>query len=145
MKTKTFTFFLTLGVMLLNIISCQSNQPHSTEEQKIGMLKEFYTSYITANEKIPLDFAKIDSVKKEYCTANLLSKIKKKKLDYDPFLKAQDSNIKWLKSLSVEKDSKEKNLYHVTYTDSFSGKKIIIDLIVIKKNESYKIDDIVGF
>lgn len=91
---------------------------------------------------MPPDFEKINSIKKKYCTANLLRKIEKDELDYDPFLNAQDSNIEWIKTLSVKKDTKENNLYYVSYKDTYNGTQIVIKLIVLKEKESYKIDAI---
>ena len=128
--------------MLFSTFSCQSNQPSSTDEQIISMLKDFYTGYITENAKMPTDFAKINLMKKKYCTANLLSKIEKEELDYDSFLNAQDSNTEWLKTLAVKKDTKENNLYQVSYKDTYNGTQVVIKLIVIKEKESYKIDAI---
>lgn len=129
------------GFMLFSAFSCQSNPPSSTDEQ-ISMLKEFYKGYITENAKMPIDFAKVNLMKKKYCTANLLSKIEKEELDYDPFLNAQDSNTEWLKTLSVKKDTNGSNLYQVSYKDTYSGKLVVIKLIVIKEKGSYKIDAI---
>lgn len=142
MKTKTLAFLFTIGVMLFSTFNCQSNPPSSTDEQIISMLKEFYTAYITENAKMPADFTKINLIKKKYCTANLLSKIEKEELDYDPFLNAQDSNTEWLKTLTIKKDTKENNLFQVSYKDTYSGTQVIIKLIVIKEMESYKINAI---
>jgi len=128
--------------MLFSAYSCQSNQPGSTDEQIISMLKDFYTAYIIENAKMPTDYEKINSMKKNYCTANLLNKIEKEEFDYDPFLNAQDSNIEWLNTLTVKKDIKNDNLYKVSYKDTFSGTQVLIKLIVIKEKESYKINAI---
>jgi len=88
------------------------------------MLKEFYTNYITevSNGAEP---KKILSLQKKYCTVALLKKIPKliEQSDSDPFLKAQDSNTEFLKTLSLRKDLKKSNTYIVSY---IADKKIII-------------------
>lgn len=63
------------------------------------------------------DVSKLDTLQRRFCTTNLLHKIPKlsKQLDADPFLKAQDSNIKFLKSLTVSKDLQKESHYIVSY------------------------------
>jgi hypothetical protein len=71
-----------------------------------------------------------------------LNKLKEDELDYDPFLKAQDSNTEWLKTLSIKKDLKESNHYQILYLDTYNNSQIKITVIVVKEKESYKIDSI---
>lgn len=148
MKTKMLMSFFTLGFMLFSTFSCKSNQPQNnfSDEQILGMLKSFYTSYIIEDSKMPTNYEKLDSIKSKYCTANLLNKIenqfKKQELDYDPFLNAQDCDIEWLKTLTIRKDTKKSNLYYVSYADNYNNTKITIRLIVVKEKECYKIDSV---
>ena len=144
MKTKMLMSLFTLGIILFNMFSCKSNQPqeNTSDEQILGMLKSFYSSYITENAKMPLNIAKIKSIEEKYCTINLLSKLENQELDYDPFLKAQDSNIDWLKTLTIKRDSTKQDLYNVSYIEIYSNTKVTIKLIVIKQEEFYKIDSV---
>lgn len=133
--------FFTTILMLFNIVSCKGQpQIETSDEEIMKMIKDFYTNYITENVKMPPDGSKIFSLKKKYCTTYLLEKINNQELDYDPFLKAQDSNIEWLKTLIIKKDPSKKGFYEVSYTDN--TKQIVIKLTVIKQNESFKIDSI---
>jgi len=141
MNTKILGFYFILNVVLFSTLNCQSKQSGSTDKQVIIMLKDFYTSYITENAKMPPDFSKINSIKNKYCTSTFLHKLETDKLDYDPFLNAQDCDTEWLKTLLIKMDT-EKNLYQVSYKDISSGTQVVIKLIVKKENKVYKIDAI---
>jgi len=141
MKTKSLIIFFATSIMLLNTVNCNGQpQNKSSDEEIMSMIKSFYTGYITENVKMPPNGSKIFSLKKKYCTTYLINKINNQELDFDPFLKAQDSNIEWLKTLTVKKNVSKKGFYIVSYTDN--NKQIIIKLNVIKQNESFKIDSI---
>lgn len=158
MKTKNL-FIFTWCVIFFNAVNYKSeavnyknNQVKEiySEGQIINMLKKFYTSYITEYSKITgaenttLIVAKLDSIKKTYCTTKLLNKIEKEELDEDPFLKSQDFDIKWLKKLTFRKNSKRQNLYIVSYSfyDQYNHAniQITINLIIVKLKGYYKID-----
>jgi hypothetical protein len=141
MKTKTLFFLFTFGFIFFHTISCKG-QSNFSEERALCMLNNFYKSYITENGKIPTNVSKVNSLKKNYCTAKLLHKIKREDLDYDIFLKAQDSDPEWLKTLSIKKDKKGSNQYSVSYTDPYNKNQIIIKLIIVKEKDLYKIDSI---
>jgi hypothetical protein len=123
-------------------INCHGSQQNYPEEQIVRMLEFFYVNYITENTKMPPNITKIDSLKERCCTTRLLNKLKEDELDYDPFLKAQDSNTEWLKTLSIKKDLKESNHYQILYLDTYNNSQIKITVIVVKEKESYKIDSI---
>lgn len=107
------------------------------------MLKEFYTKYITEISKASPNTKKLNSIRKQYCTAGLLSRIKELELDYDPFLNARETDDSWVKTLSVSKESKKgKNIYTVSFSDSETKEKTTITLSVIKEGDEYKIDGI---
>lgn len=141
MKTKTLMSIFTLGLIIFSIISCKS-QSYSLDEQVLSMLKDFYTSYITESAKMPPSVSKVNSLKEKYCTAKLLQKIAREEFDYDPFLKAQDCNIEWLKTLAVKKDTTGSNQYCISYTDTYNNTQIVIKLVVAKEKDLYKIDSI---
>lgn len=106
------------------------------------MLYGFYTSYITETAKMPLNIPNVSSLKEKHCTSKLIRKLKDEELDYDPFLKSQDCDIAWLKSLEIKKDESKDDLYHVSYKDAYSGDKVVIGLVVVKEKDTYKIDDV---
>jgi Protein of unknown function (DUF3828) len=123
---------------LLNPHGVQA-QGHNSEEQAAEMIKAFYTSYITYVDKG--DLSKLEVLQKKYCTLKLFKKIPElgDKIDQDPFLKAQDSNIKFIKTLVVEKDNKKEGHYIVSYG---TDEKTLINLTVLKMNGNYKIDNV---
>lgn len=112
------------------------------------MLKKFYTAYITtvSNDQSKAMNKKITLLRHQYCTKKALAKIPElvEQTDADPFLKAQDSDVSVLKSLSVKRNQTKPNLYTVSYSfiNEFSSDKIAINLIVINQNGSLKIDDL---
>jgi hypothetical protein len=105
------------------------------------MLKQFYTSYISADEESQLTL-----IKKQYCTKKILNRIAKdEELDADPFLQAQDTDIDWLRTLVINKDTQKPNVYTVSYISNYTKKRIINKLLVVKVGPAYKIDDILTY
>jgi len=123
-------------------------QGSSDEKQIIGMLKSFYTEYMTTLSKddVRLSVKKIHSLQKTYCTQKLLKELPmlSEQIDADPFLQAQDSNIEYIKTLSILKSQKIFNQYIVSYIDIYSPNKIkvIIYLTIVKEKNGFKIDSI---
>jgi hypothetical protein len=120
-------------------------QSNADEEQVVNMLTDFYTGYITIIAKGPMDFEdKLIALKEKCCTKKLLDKVAedfKNELDYDPFINAQDSDVAWLKTLSVVKEPQKENTYSVSYRSNDTT-KVVIHLRVIKQDSSFKIDGI---
>jgi hypothetical protein len=146
MNVKARLSIIRLLIILIPITNycCGQAKNNSSDKQVIVMLKGFYTSYINVFSTIsPAQIQKLNSIKAKYCTASLLAKIenqlKSGELDYDPFLKAQDVDTGWLKTLSFEKDSKKADFYIVSYVDNSSNTKVAIHLTVVKQGENYKI------
>lgn len=141
MKTKNLITVLTICVLLFNMVTCKSQPQNSSDEEVIiKTIRTFYTGYITENVKMPINGSKILALKKQYCTAMLLDSINNQEIDYDPFLNAQDANLEWLQSLTVQNDTSKNGLYIVSYTDN--GKWIVVKLKIIKQNDSFKINSI---
>jgi hypothetical protein len=138
MKTKILIPFFAITMVLT--ASFSQAQTQSSDEQIMKMLNDFYKSYITTFSGMPspANTAKLKALKKKYCTATLLSKIAKDELDYDPFLKAQDSDPELLKTLAVKKDPKKPNGYQVTYGDPSA--LTTINVTVIKQTDGYRIN-----
>jgi Tfp pilus assembly protein PilN len=120
-------------------------QSNTDEEQVVNMLTDFYTGYITIIAKGPMDYEdKLIALKEKCCTKKLLDKVAedfKNELDYDPFINAQDSDVAWLKTLSVVKEPQKENTYSVSYRSNDTT-KVVIHLRVIKQDDLFKIDGI---
>ena len=138
---KRMTALLSFMVSILTIANsfCVQAQDVDSASQAQGMIKRFYISYITDVDKG--ETSKLDALQKKVCTARLLQRIPKlaDQLDADPFLKAQDSNIKFLKSLTVKEDLKKEGHYIVSYG---IDEKVVINLMVVKQDGNYKIDNV---
>lgn len=145
MKTRKLIICFAMGIILLGTFSCKNARPQDSysEEQITKMLKNFYTSYLNLYSKhLPLnvEIAKIDSIKKEYCTPKLLNYILSiDELDYDPYLNSQMVDIRMLEALTIKKDEKRNDIYYVSY---IYDEKITIKLAVLKEKDGYKIDHI---
>ena len=128
-----------------NITVEKKSQSNSDEEQVVNMLTDFYTGYITIIAKGPVDYEdKLIALKEKCCTKKLLDKIAedfKNELDYDPFINAQDSDVAWLKTLSVVKEPQTENTYSVSYRNNDTT-KVVIHLLVVKQGSLFKIDGI---
>ncbi|WP_198173014.1 DUF3828 domain-containing protein [Hymenobacter ginkgonis] len=111
------------------------------------MLKAFYTAYITGGAQAPTraNLAQSVALQKEYCTASLCRKIQAQyasgHLETDPFLYAQDVDIAWVNTLSVQKDAKVLNGYRVSYRPA-PAEKTTIHVTVIKQGKAVKIASI---
>jgi hypothetical protein len=146
MKKQLLLFNLILTFLLLVANNYANSQNNQSNEQALRMLKEFYTSYITEIAIGPAgrtEEMKLHLIQRKYCTTKLLHYIPKfiEQHDEDPLLMAQDSDTSSLKTLSIKKDNKRKNIYSVSYIANPSH-KITIHLSVIKENGSFKIDSI---
>jgi hypothetical protein len=147
MKAKLL--IITLFIISINFSINACAQSKSTDQQNIAGLNSFYTSYITemsTSTNAHTMQANLTSIKKKYCTARLLNKIaedmKSGKLDWDPFLKGQDTQIDCLKTLTVKKGAAKPNHYIVSYIWPFSKEKISINLTMVKELVGFKIDSV---
>jgi hypothetical protein len=118
-------------------------QSSFTDEQALKMLKSFYNEYISEISIMPMNEEKVQEIKTNFCTKNLLNKLNDKELDNDRFIEAQDCDIELLKKLNFKKKAKTENTFVVSYLDNASRKLISIELIVVKQDEIYKIEEIV--
>jgi hypothetical protein len=141
MKKIVPLFLLTLSFANLRA------QNAAADKQAIAMLKTFYTKYITeiaSSGKAPGVSEKIlDGLQKKYCTKALLKKLagptRGSDMDHDPFIKARDSNIGDEKTLVIKRNPKKANAYIVSYVDAYVHKKTVIDLMVVKDGNGFKI------
>lgn len=133
--TVLFTLFIITGL---------NAQVKVCADPSCKMLQNFYIEYVTEVSKLPTDFKKIASIKKKYCSVYLIERLKRKELDYDPFLNAQDSEIELLKTLTIKKDLKMANAYNISYLWDEENPPITIKLLVVKEKSDYKINSILG-
>lgn len=136
--------------------SCGQLKNNPTDKQAEQMLKDFYTKYITVFATEPPGHEgqkKLESLQRQYCTKALVKKIPEliEQTDSDPYLKAQDSDINLLKTLTITKDLQNENEYIVSYSfdrlvnvDPYKKEKetVVIHLTVVNEDGSYKIDSI---
>lgn len=144
MKSRIYFYaFLLLVIFKSN---CVYGQTSSDDKQVLGMLKTFYTEYMTTVSKDDprVSLKKTQFLQKKYCTLKLLKRVPalSDQIDADPFLKAQDSSVDCLKTLTIKKDAKVLNQYIVSYVDVYSQTKFVIFLTVIKENNIFKISSI---
>jgi hypothetical protein len=137
MKNRIILYFV-ISTFILGSATCQNSyiKDKLAQEEIIKILKSFYTHLATIQ-----NLNKIDSIKRVTCTKNYFMEIENHdELDYEPLIKAQDFGFDCLKTLAIKKDLIRDNLYYVSYIESATKLKVIIKLIIIKKNEQYRID-----
>jgi len=91
----------------------ESNISQANSDTTKIYIKEFYEEYVNNFTNME----KIEALKNQYCTRELLDSLDTLELYADPFLKAQDFDSEWLNSFEIQKDSSVDNLYKVTYDD----------------------------
>ena len=140
MKRHKLLFFVALLIFTFNGLFAQD----SSDQEKIEMLKNFYKEYTAELESIDVNWEKVDSIEKRYCTERLLNWRKSEELDYDPFINAQDLNPGLYEILNIRRDNSRQNKFVVTYNyfEIEPENESKIELIVIRSGGKYKIDQI---
>ncbi|MCE2733407.1 MAG: YbjP/YqhG family protein [Flammeovirgaceae bacterium] len=100
-------------------------------------LRKFYEEYLAA-----FNAGSTDSVKKKYCTVELLEKLNHSELSYDPFLNAQDFDDNFLKTINIRKLVDSKESFIVSYIDSYTKRDVQITLRLLEIQNEYKIDSV---
>lgn len=127
--------------LLAAIVSSCRQSGDITAEQTI---REFYEQYITHSSKCS-DYnpADADRIMKTFLTEGLIRKLELARLDYDPFLNAQDCEMSWIKTLEIRPDTTRENTYEVYYNyDALHRECITLSLVCI--DGKYLIDDVNG-
>lgn len=149
MRTNKLLCYFLVGFILLYMTNCSNAQlqNHSkvnndySEEQIVLMLKNFYTSYINETSKSPSNPEKEDSIRKKFCTTNMMKVYDLPDLDYDPIVQAQMVLKECAETLTIRKDKDRENIYYVSYNWPLNDKEqITIKVKIVKENEDYKID-----
>jgi hypothetical protein len=145
---RTVSSFLICLLFTFSSSCGQTIQNNSTDKEAEKMLKDFYTNYFSAFVEPPSELSqkKLDMLQKQFCTEAFNKKIPEiiEQTDGDVFLKAQDSDIKYLKTLTVSKDL-QKEEYIVSYiADATPEEKITITLHItlVKVGNNYKISSV---
>lgn len=155
---KQITFFLILTLTITQscfqktdkIVSNQESQIvkkdtttfslYERNDTIVKNLADFYKSYISINAGDEINKNALNKLKSEYITNELLDKLQKLQLDYDPFVNAQDYNLEWLKNIKISEDKSKKNTYKVIINDN--GSINSISVVIKKELNQYKINDI---
>ncbi len=125
----------------LDIISTNHKNVNPGDSTGLIFIRMFYEEYL-----LGLEDDSAASVKRIYCTSGLIEKLANKKLDYDPFLNAQDFDDNLLKTLDVKKSNDPQGYYIVSYLDGYSKKKVYIVMKLTGHEREYKISDVIlGF
>ncbi|WP_281297672.1 hypothetical protein [Flavobacterium limnophilum] len=145
MKTKIYIATFLFGILFSSPIYTQEKQKenNSSDKEIVEMLKTFYKEYVTENDRMPVNEEKVELIKKKYCTSKLLKKMGLIEFDSDPFLDAQDIEPTLLKTIKFTKD-KSGNTYKASYLTTFNNKTVCVKLQIVKVNNTFKIDDIIG-
>lgn len=145
MRTKPLLYFIAFVVMFIYGLSCKSQSTNYPEKEVIGMLKNFYSSYIVERSKMPEDFKKIDSIINKYCTSNLKDQLKNEDIDYDLLLDGQFWDKEWLNTMSINKASDDASIYNVSfyYMADSKTKQKNIRVQVVKDKTEYKINKVI--
>ncbi len=145
---RTLSSFLVCILFTFSSSCGQTIQKNYTEKAAEKMLRDFYTNYFNVFVEPPSASSqkKLEMLQKQFCTESFYKKIPEiiEQTDGDVFLKAQDSDIKYLKSLTISKDLQREE-YIVSYiADAMPEEKITITLHVTLVNEgnNYKISSV---
>ena len=131
------------------ILGCSSNvedsqalsvkeTPDFNDSKGIEMLETFYKEYFALVEN-SIDPSEIENFRVENCTKEFMKKIKKWKIDYDPFINAQDASAESLNSLIINRVSDREKTFSVSYTYPGSDvpNEIVLTLEIV--DSKYKI------
>lgn len=131
--------------------SIDSNDTISSSQQAqlsgMEMLREFYTLYITENDKKKRDDLRIATIKEKYVTPKLIAKIDSAmlyyNLDYDPFVNAQDYDTAWIKTLEIAPVPERTNTFDICYTYNKNSKSCTT-VVLVESEGKYMIDNFDG-
>lgn len=128
-------------ILLATIMSSCGAKNNKTAEQT---LSEFYTQYITEciND---YNSDAIGDIMEEFVTKELRQRLDTLKLDYNPFLHAQEYDKAYLETLEIKPISGQENVYCVCYKFySSEDPKNCIILFMIEIDGKYFINNIEG-
>lgn len=130
------------------LVSCGIGKEQFDSREAKAQLYQFYHDYITGLDSAhsSTSFSRVmDSIERVHCTTELKRQLdedtKSGKLDWDPFVKAQDINVVWLKTIQVKEDSATSS-FIVSYLDEYSQKWVRIYIKMTIRQGRYQISDV---
>ena len=114
----------------------------TSQDEGVEYVEMFYQEYISALLEMPMDLKKIETIENNYLSNKLLTQLRNKQLDYDPFLNAQDFEEDIFEKMKFENHPESTNMVKVSYEDEYTGKIVTLQLELIEDNGSYKINSI---
>lgn len=148
---------LTSVLLVFTLVSLTSKcqvQKIINEKEAISMINKFYTNYnrewSTGNPNTLKQ--RLYSLQNKYCTNRLIKKIRDPYFEHDPLTNDIYTDMDFLNTLSIVRDSSKSNTYVVTYIahNPYYSKvhrkdpkeKVNIRLQIVKYNGELKIDKI---
>jgi hypothetical protein len=113
------------------------------EDPAVPFLRKFYQDYFSAFllDDTQLSEKKLEALKKESCSPELLTKLKNAKLDYDVFIDAQDASDNAASTIQVHKNEGS-GRYVVYYTSGWSNQIVQINVTVKSIGGKWMINNI---
>ena len=106
-------------------------------------IKEFYSAYISANLKMPIDYKQVDAIVDASCSRYMIAHLDTAEMEYDPFLNAQDVFDAWQTHIQVNAHDSMPQCYWVHLDDPQNSNASVVILLRLKQEgESYKIDQV---
>jgi uncharacterized protein DUF3828 len=143
-KSNKTALLLAICLIILTGFNCVNAQNTPSEPPAVKMLRDFYTNYMNEFTNLSQGHEqRTNAILKKYCTAKLIGRIPKlsRQTESDPFLKAQDSDSAWTKSLGIKKDTKNPGVYIVSYRDG-GNTLTTIHLFVVEQKDTYMISNV---
>ena len=145
MKLNLSLFIVT--ICFLFSFNTSKAQTGTFDTEAISMLRKFYNGYIAIGLKESKDgsFVASEALLKANTTEKLFNAIKNldNEFDSDPIIKAQEVSPDWLKTMTINKNSKILHGFIVRYIDFYSFEPLEIYLHVTKVSSGkYLIDNI---
>lgn len=151
-----FQKFLIATFVLLFLVGTQSSCKETAKENKSAdtnvvatpiapeaFIKDFYTAYLSANLKMPIDYKQADAIVDASCTPALIAHLDTAEMDFDPFLNAQDVFDAWQNHIQVKAHESMPMCYWVNLDDPQNSNASVIVLLQLKQHgNDWKIDQI---
>lgn len=133
--------------ILFCVATCGRAQEGTYDRQPSEMLYQFYHQYITEGDSSPTrrSIGVQDSLLRANCTVELMDKldadIKSGRLDWDPFVRAQDFDVNWLKTLQVKQEGAT-GWFVVSFLEDFTQRWTHVRLKVAYTNRRFRISEV---
>lgn len=122
--TRTRIVLLAAVLTLTAVTACghKSSAKAAAPVDAVSAIRQFYTEYIEEWLSDDADFeTRIEAVKERHLSTELLDRLQRAELDFDPFLLAQDCDRSMLEKLTVEPADESDNAYIIGLWDSYNS------------------------